>query len=405
MDRLRYRSLLGAILLYALLSSPTPDHPGWIEAAIGALLILACLKLPLIKPHSTAVSPALQISGIVCLIYGSFIMLPTGLLYQNNLIDIVRDFIPFLYWLLPIFTVDLFRERPAYARRFTLLLWLCGGIIALRSFRFDPAGYVFDLLMPGTLPAQELYYLANSPLILFSACFSLFLLTQPAKAHGLRKAIFSLTALTIFLLCLSAMMLTLQRASVAALVIFYVLVFLHCLYRRRWLGALILALPVFGILIVLPDIHTLLNAMVLKTQTYGVNMRDLEWLAVWNESTQSITRFIFGGGWGAVFVDPASGYDTVSFTHSMISASLLKGGIIGVLIFGAYLSIYTGKLIHLLRLYFLPACMILAPFLIDVFLYGAYKSLDFGLLLLTIPMLFAVKSSILLNINHPSCKT
>jgi len=175
---------------------------------------------------------------------------------------------------------------------------------------------------------------------------------------------------------------TAQRASMAAIVVYGIVVFgvLFMRYPRRML----FVGTGFGVFVAFAFGGFLLDAyegVVSKSSLVGANMRAEEWAAVWGQISQHPLTLIFGRGWGAFFASPAVADIEVSYTHSLLSMMLLKIGVLG---FGLCV-LYIGALfLALLRCFRGGEVLVLAlaaPLLIDVFLYAAYKSLDFGLLL------------------------
>src|SRR5688572_924066 len=119
---LRFYSLCFAVVLYALLGSPTPDHPGLIELALAFLLIVAA-GLPglyiFIKPEGCG--PLWFSAGRALLIYGITFPLAVGVMRGADAVHILRDVLPFLFIGLPLFMHDIFRNRLHFINRFILL--------------------------------------------------------------------------------------------------------------------------------------------------------------------------------------------------------------------------------------------------------------------------------------------
>ena len=176
----------------------------------------------------------------------------------------------------------------------------------------------------------------------------------------------------------------LQRASFGAIVTSIVLMWL-AIFRQSLLRSVFFLLLGSLILWLFSDIiYHLFESLYAKHENVGGNMRLQELEAVWEHvSAHAVTAFL-GNGWGAPIASPAVGGLTVNFTHSLISAALLKTGIIGTILVIFYLGAMGLTLTKFLYQRPALALALFWPFMIDIFLYASYKSLDFGLILMVI---------------------
>ena len=265
-----------------------------------------------------------------------------------------------------------------HAKRLMWMLVFVGIIFAARSLQ--------DVLMSIIGSAQnerELHYFANVPTVLFAALFMLGIAGRNIwRANWLKTLPSSAVLLLLSAIPLTAMMMAVQRASLAGIALSLLTLFIigFILYPGRALRVLV----IFGgicLLIwpLLADLYALLSH---KTMLVGVNMRGQELMAVWAEVTQNPVSLLIGTGWGGTFHSPAVGGLEVNFTHNLLSSMLLKTGIVGV----AAMTWFLIALIRpALRVFFHDPALALAiivPLLINILLYASYKSLDFGLLLL-----------------------
>jgi hypothetical protein len=380
---LRLISLCGALLLYAFASSPTPDNPGLIEACIGFGLAIACAPSIMGLIQSSLTFRTLwQSAGTLLLLYGLTICICLTLLNGQSITNALRDILPFLYLFLPLFVTGLFYNQPQRARILIIIAVCMGFVFAIRSLSdiLTTIGYIFT-------NTDELYYLANSPLVLVSACIGVYgLFYNATNRIDIKSLTITLGFAVITLAGFAAMAMTLQRASLAFLAL-YTNVIAIIFVIKRPLRALPLVAIIF--LLLMPfakDFIDIIDALVQKTQAHGMNNRTQEWAAVWNEASQSWPRLMFGGGWGTTFESPAVSGVSVNFTHSLLSAMILKTGLAGLLLTLLYLAGLGQMLMALIRRDLIMGLAILGPFLIDILLYGSYKSLDFGILLLLIPV-------------------
>lgn len=393
-NKLRFGALLAAIIAYAALSSPTPNQPGMIEALIGVLLILA------VSPSGLAQAavfdrraPLWRSSGQLFLAYGLSVSLISGAVQGNSPLLILRDVFPFLFLFLPLFLANILQLNSRNARLYIAAVVVAGFLFALRSlseFGANPFGAIWK--------NEELTYLANAPTLLFASVFVLgtaglwFI-----RLYSPRALVVILLACLLVALPLMAMGITLQRASIGYF-IFAMLVLIAAGLRDAPLRVipvvglmLLIALPFFG------DVFLLRDLLVKKTTLFGLNMRSEEWAAVWNQISHNPGTLLFGLGWGGTIESPAVAGIRVNFTHGLLSSMVLKAGIVGVSLCALYIGGLIKVILNYGRSHLIIALAVLGPVLIDVFLYASFKSLDFGLVLLVIPSLSALKSADLLQ--------
>lgn len=356
---IRFFAVAVALLLYGALGSPTPDYPGWVEALVGALLVLA-VSIP------AAASPRMIFAPL--LMFGMSVPLVTAFFAGYPLDDILRDLIPFLFLCLPFFI------NPArYEDVFLRVCLIVGVMFAVRVL-----GQGLDLFPPQT----ELLYLANSPLVLMAAIIGLG--RAAIDVYRRRLTIESFVFFSGGLVCLLAMLIDVQRATITAVIVSLATLGLIGFFRapKRMIWPVVIALAI--ILSSWEIIASAWHGMATKTALVGVNMRWQEALAVHERLQGNWLHMFFGIGWGGRFESPAVGGWSVTYTHSLLSYMFLKTGLVGV---GAVLVALGACLYNIVRH---PSLLSLALFwavLIPVFFYASYKSLDFGLVLVLAVML------------------
>ena len=376
LQSLRSGFLCLAVAIYALFGSPTPDDPGVLGVVIAGLLILA-----------VGVSGAWMVVAFerreiwvraaqIFLLFGLSVPLLGGILTGNDPGLLLRDVIPFLFMMLPLFLFPLIEKND---ERFLLFSVLGLGVLfALR------AGFELPFLGKG----EELYYLANMPSVLFAAVFCAGLAAADfVQRFSVKASVKALMLCGVAALCLWPMIETQQRASLGVFVLS--LAFVLAVYGMKYphrIFIIVLALACVGGVFIseILDVFENLNR---KTELVGVNMRAAEWAAVWDEISAHPLSVFFGQGWGATFSSPAVADIDVNFTHGLLSSLLLKTGLIGLALGLVYLSTLGRMLISGFKTQPVLAVAIAGPVLIDVFLYASFKSLDFGLVLALIPML------------------
>jgi len=372
-----------AVFVYAMFGAPTPDALSWVEGGVGVSLLFV------IGVHGFA-SVFRQnddgerwfvpwfLWGQVFLLYGLVAGVVGGLMRDAGMGAMLRDLLPFGFMFLPLFLIGFVQdERRAHALLYMFLV--LGLVFALRtsSLILD-----FDVY----LGYEALSYLANSPAVLFAG---LFLFGSGLQALSRRLDVRALLSAGLcFGLCFLAMMpivLTAQRASMAAFAIYAILAFgfLFVKSPRRMMvvGSVMVALSAIFLSGMIGDA---VNSIAAKSAIAGDNQRIQDVIAVWDAISGHPLSMMFGQGWGASFASPAVMDIEVNFTHSLLSSMLLKLGIVGMVLCLAYVGALLFVLMRALKVQPIIVMALMAPFLIDVFLYAAFKSLDFGLLLVLI---------------------
>lgn len=393
---LSFALFAGAVLLYALQGSPTPDYPGMVEALVGLLLTLSALScLPALFAQPQAGGALWYEAGKILLLAGVSFPFAVGVVAGNAPSLIVRDIIPFLFMMMPVLYAPIFREKPQLFKSFLGLVIIAGALSAFRAFAesFSGIAGLTALLFPSG-SNNELYYLANVPTVLFAALF----LTGCAcrffiDARRLRDIAYTGLCAAAAGLILLPVALTLQRASLGFFILYTGIAFGAALIYRPRRALLLLPLLLAALWPLADTIYALFQALAHKTALVGGNMRVEDARAVWMEISGSPISLLFGKGWGAVFTSPAAGGVSVNFTHNLPTSFLLKTGLSGLTL--ALLYLYgLGRLLFTIILPHRPllALALAGPILIDLTLYASFKSLDFGLVLLVIPAACAVAS-------------
>lgn len=347
-------AFFAALLLYGALGSPTPDHPGWIEAIIGVLLLCS------VTPWHHA---GRRILFIPLMLIGLTYPLAVALIAGRDAENIIRDVIPFLFLCLPLF---IFPQNQA--RAIFTMTWLVGVMFAARVL-----GQGLEIFPPAT----ELLYLANSPLVLMAAITGLG--QAGCDLYRRQAGIATLVAFAGGLVCLLAMLVDVQRATITAVILSLGVLGLIGLIRAPGRMLLPLCLALLIMLIGWDAVQSTWQGMASKTAMVGVNMRWQELIAVWERINDSAWTIFFGIGWGGMFESPAVGGVSVPFTHSLLSYMTIKTGLLGLV---ATLIALAGCTRPLLLQPGLMSLALIWAITIPVFFYASYKSLDFGLVLM-----------------------
>lgn len=380
---LRFVALAAGLVLYGLLGSPTPDHPGATEFFVGLCMVVAVgpfHALALLRPQARF--PWFwQRAGQVLLWYGLTVPVVAGIVGDNDPGQMLRDFLPFLFMMMPVLlfrlvTIDSNGERILLA----LALWI-GLAFSVRSFfhggEFVPASV---LLMP---VSAELLYLANAPTVLFAAVF--------LGGYGLQRlaGFPTVTRLVSGSLCIClaafpaiAMALVLQRASIGYLGIALAFLLLWIVVRAPRFAVIPLVVAGLAAGWFAPQLAGLIGVLAEKTLAVGLNNRVEEAVAVVRALDGNVFAIAFGNGWGATFASPAVGDQTVNFTHNLLTAFWLKSGVVGVMLALTYVGAISVRVCRVAVGNPLIGLALAGPLIIAVVLYASYKSVDFGLLLL-----------------------
>lgn len=359
-SHMRWGAFIVALAIYAALGSPTADHPGSIEVLIAGLLFVS-LGFFLSSPAVPLLAYSLTVSVLLGAVQGA------------ASIVIARDVVGLLFLGLPVFFSGLVAEDRRQ-KVFILVCTAMGLIFSLRTL-----GVVYGWLpMP-----DELLYLANSPLVLFSAL--LFIgraFDDLAEASGPTKIVAAILYVLAALFPMAAMLVDVQRAGFAAIAMTILFHLIRLIYRHPVRAVMPVAVLALALWAGWTQIETIYTAAMTKTSNVGLNMRLEEAKAVLNALSGGWMDMLLGRGWGAVFASPAVGGVTVSYTHSLVTYFLLKTGLVGLGLAGFYL-FYAGRGVWG-RLTADPALAVAViwPLLIPVFFYASHKSLDFGLILM-----------------------
>lgn len=367
-----------ALLVYSLFSSPTPDAFGAPELLV-ALGLLLSIRMEKGERHFPL---------LILFMVGLVMPLVVGSIAGYPPVDILRDIIPYLFLFMPLFWGWTARSSPE--REFIIPLVAVMGV--LFSFRTVYA-YRDILLTPerwGLGAPADLLYLANSPEVLLAAlfCGGVGFYQMIAEQRFIRGA--GLVFLS-FVPTL-AMTLMLQRAGLGMLVLngFFGLLVLS--YFRPWQAVGVWGgLAVVGIFLY-PVLVAVAGHLAQKTELVGMNSRLQEWDAVFHVLSRDKVTLLFGVGWGGRIENPAVGGLSVTYTHSFLSALLLKTGVLGavVIVIGCLSPVFQAirRLLSQRDTYqVLLFCVVLSPFLVSALLYASYKSLGFGLILLAFSVL------------------
>lgn len=379
---LRFGALLAAMAVYAFRGSPTPDDPGYIEAMIGVLLIGAVGLGPLYHLSRLRFGgPLWHKSGQILLYYCISVPVVIGVVNGRDTGLILRDVLPFLFLMLPLFFYALLSRKGIYIHIVTAMVCFIGIAFSVRVlWPLD-----FKTILQAT--PSDPFYLGIAPTVLFAA---IFLAGQGGRQiYRSFKAVPVLKGMALLLLSvlpLMTMMLIVQRASVGLCALAILVLLAVAFLKKPYRAMPLLILAALTLIAGWPYVTELFSRLAEKTALVGLNMRLQEALVVIKMISGSYWEVLFGKGWGTTIVSPAVGGVSVNFTHSLLTTYWLKTGLVGLALVFLYLLSLALQLLTVVRYHPVVALAIAMPVAIDVFLYASFKSLDFGLLLLLIPL-------------------
>lgn len=380
------------LLIYAVYSAPFPAQPGLIEGIIAALLIVF-VSVPtgiVVMSGGFTIYQKYNLFP-VALHIGFFTMLWLGLfngavVYSWNVVDIIRDLIPCVYIFAP------FLLLPAMKRSkldwFKILPWILSINGVVFAVRFYLEAGISPLDVGKMYYSDNLLYLPYDPSVSFASIFLPIMAVHTWKGTNLFRWSGSLLMLVAGLVSLGSLMAVAQRAPLGLAVLSYFIYFLIG-SRKSFKKIILLLIILISVFILMQDqLASTFDLLMTKQEDYGMNGKNNEMIAVLHETSRSIYSLFFGIGWGGLFYDPTYNAE-VSFTHSAITFFLLKGGIIGLLVFLYYLSWISRRILFNMTVSKLPYSLsVIVPLTIGLIFQPTFKTLSYGMVLTFLCLLF-----------------
>ncbi|WP_246310810.1 hypothetical protein [Paenibacillus xylanilyticus] len=380
------------LLIYAVYSAPFPAQPGLIEGIIAALLIVF-VSVPtgiVVMSGGFTIYQKYNLFP-VALHIGFFTMLWLGLfngavVYSWNVVDIIRDLIPCVYIFAP------FLLLPAMKRSkldwFKILPWILSINGVVFAVRFYLEAGISPLDVGKMYYSDNLLYLPYDPSVSFASIFLPIMAVHTWKGTNLFRWSGSLLMLVAGLVSLGSLMAVAQRAPLGLAVLSYFIYFLIG-SRKSFKKIILLLIILISVFILVQDqLASTFDLLMTKQEDYGMNGKNNEMIAVLHETSRSIYSLFFGIGWGGLFYDPTYNAE-VSFTHSAITFFLLKGGIIGLLVFLYYLSWISRRILLNMTVSKLPYSLsVIVPLTIGLIFQPTFKTLSYGMVLTFLCLLF-----------------
>ncbi len=381
--------LLGMCGVYGFFSTPTPEKVGWAELVIAAALLALVVRPSLLALFDFATTRS--VPNIVKLAFFYLLIAPTvtGMIFrQNDPADFIRDFIPLLYFFLPVFLFPMIKRYPERAVKWVTAGLAIAGFGLMLQFLMDPTVDIAQIGIQQVIGENRDNPFQDPTAVFFCA------LSGSVAVWSLieRKWLLFMAASIGLLLCLAIYVGTVTRAPIG-LTLFIMLLTYMAMAKRPWnrvwwatVGLITIVLVLFGLLNS-EVIHLAWQMISAKTEASGVlNARDQEALAVL-ENINDVPILLFGEGWGGLLQNPIFGGAGVRFVHNMFFYFLFKTGIIGFIAFVLYFVWCLRVLFSwypLLRQRdeaFLVLLASLPPLVVGGILEPMFKALSFGLLL------------------------
>ncbi|WP_336765760.1 hypothetical protein [Paenibacillus sp. USHLN196] len=380
------------LLIYAVYSTPFPAQPGLIEGIIATLLIVF-VSVPtgiVVMSGGFTIYQKYNLFP-VALHIGFFTMLWLSLfngaiVYSWNVVDIIRDLIPCVYIFAP------FLLLPAMKRSkldwFKILPWILSINGVVFAIRFYYEAGISPLDVGKMYYSDNLLYLPYDPSVSFASIFLPIMAVHTWKGISLLRWSGSLLMLVSGLVSLGSLMAVAQRAPLGLAVLSYFIYFLIG-SRKSFKKIILLLITLISVFIVMQDqLASTFDLLMTKQEDYGMNGKNNEMIAVLHETSRSIYSLFFGIGWGGLFYDPTYNAE-VSFTHSAITFFLLKGGIIGLLVFLYYLLWISRRILLNMTISKLPYSLsVIVPLTIGLIFQPTFKTLSYGMVLTFLCLLF-----------------
>lgn len=325
----RFCLLVVVFFIYGLFSSSTPDNPGMWEALLGVMLILVAAYGAIRASGGELLSLKPSVPVYVIVAFAWLIVVPSiiGLLIRrNDPVNFLRDVIPLIYLMIPVFFAPQIKIAPEAWKK--ILLWglsFVGVVYTLRHF-WDAQGQLFVTTLYG---GKDIFHM--DPAVLFTATF---LLVYGFKLFDSGRWMCAAGSFLAGAFVYSPLLISTLRAQVVLVLVAILVVVLNRIGRfpRRissWVPILIV-LSLLTIDGLTEWIAVVVNSIIAKTTAAGlVNNRDAEFREILAHVSSRWDMFLFGDGWGSKLFLTTSG--EVGYSHNIVMYLLWKTGLLGLL--------------------------------------------------------------------------
>ncbi|MBD0379769.1 hypothetical protein [Paenibacillus sedimenti] len=374
-----------ALLIYATLSSPFPQNPGVFEAAV-ALCLMLFVRIPI-----GALIAAGSFRGMdqyksfpvwlhMLFFYLLWWELINGAVLQgNNLVDVIRDLIPFIYLFMPLFLLPAMQK--AKLDWGAILPWIISLVGVIFSIRFYIKADINLTEIGRRYFSDYLLYFPYDPSVIFAGIFLPLMAIQIWRVKSPIRMIGSIVMVIGGALALGSLLAVAQRAPIGLAVVCFTVYALGV--ARQSIGKLVLVLVLFAsvYMVAQDQIASSLDLLQAKQSEYGANGKTDEMFTIFKEVAKDPSAFFLGRGWGGLFFDPIY-MAKVSYTHSVITYYMLKAGVIGLITFILYLGWVLSRMLKAFTMSRLPVILAsIVPMSIGMLFQPSYKCLSYGVIL------------------------
>ncbi len=387
-SKIKYLMLTIAVICYSVFSVSAPE-----KYKLPELIIAICLTAFAVLNIKETIQFILKKENKQELIlFFAALLLSTGLLIigisnNHSFFDILRDLIPFFYLFFPVLVFSLINENHLIWRKLiTFLLIFSALLMTVRYWSYPES--ILTELGRNYLPFGKGQFVFE-PCTIFS---STLLLTFPLiKSTGLKGKYDTALRILMFmggLFVLSLSAAAIMRGQIILIIISLCITVIYKIStlegRARSISVIILIASISLILLIFnKEIIYFVKIIILKFQYAGLNGKDEEAISVINQAVSDTKTLMLGRGWGATFLNPVTDNSVYTrYTHNIFTYFLLKGGIIGILLSGIYITWIISLLVKVFRKRDLPVFLaVINTLIIHFLLEGGYKLLSIGLIL------------------------
>jgi len=388
-------------IVYAFFSSPSPNQIGLYEILIALCLtaIVGFKGVFFTLGYQAETSRNIHVLAIISFLFLVVVPTITGLIVlENEISNYIRDIVPMLYLILPIFIFHRVKINPSeWMRGVVFSICVIGLAYSIRQI-IESNILISHIGSKAGFITQNYFIL--DPAVFFTAtfltCYSAVLFLQSYFLKGLSLAVLAMVPWFIILAAVS-------RSAIALVLIALLAIIFLTIARSKTtkLSSFKTMIPVVAILVFMsPELVTLFSKIWIilleKYENVGLNGRLFEIQYV-VENIDNIRTLLFGEGWGGLIDSPLFS-DSVRFTHNSFSYFLFKSGVIGLMAFIVYLyflfsKMFSGDVLNKKSAIILPVqAAIIVTSIIHFLLAAGFKSLTIGMVL-TLIMLLGMKNN------------
>jgi hypothetical protein len=389
-SRLSPALFLSTWLIYALFSYPFPKEITYVEVLIGVMLMLfvgsrnAFVVLSLGGKFHADNRRGIKIPAWIYVVFMYWLVVPLmlALVYHWELRDVFRDLVPVLYLFFPVLLLPAMSTAD-YPWAAKLPWWISiGGIIF--SIRYFFGVDLAPWEIGETYYIDDLNYLPYEPAVLYGIIFFTGMALIANQKNFVQRALTTIGLLCGSLICFTALGGIVQRAPLGLATIAILLLSFRAIKSSPFLVVVVAAAFVGVFWAFSAPLVGLFDLLQEKQAVEGLSAKFVEFTYIIENVSNSVGLILFGHGWGSTYYNAVLGGD-VRFTHSLLSYSLFKVGLLGlasVVVTCSFLVFRAARSVGF-SLFTDPAVLAgLSTIIIGLFFQPTYKVLTYGIVLL-----------------------